>query len=108
MYNVSDICFNSGRLNSNSTPPISTLKKGTINIGDRQRGRIKADSVIDCEPIKDSILVAIEKLYSKDFQNNLNNVANPYGSGGASSKIVKIIEDTRIEDILKKKFYDLT
>ena len=52
--------------------------------------------------------MAIEKLYSKDFQNNLNNVANPYGSGGASSKIVKIIEDTRIEDILKKKFYDLT
>ena len=87
---------------------VPSFKKGTINIGDRQRGRIKAGSVIDCKPMKDSILAAIEKLYSKDFQNNLHNVINPYGLGGASSKIVKIIEDIRIEDILKKKFYDLT
>ena len=48
-----------------------SFKIATINIGDRQKGRIKASSVIDCEPNKDSILKSFEKLYSKEFQNSL-------------------------------------
>ena len=84
-----------------------SFKKATINIGDRQRGRIKADSVIDCDPIKNSILNAIEKLNSADFQKNLNNVVNPYGTGGASGAIVKVLEKISLENIRKKRFYDL-
>jgi GDP/UDP-N,N'-diacetylbacillosamine 2-epimerase (hydrolysing) len=84
-----------------------TFKIGTINIGDRQRGRLKAGSVIDCEPNKESILTAIKKLYSKEFKSKLKNVKNPYGEGGAAEKIKKILKNVDITDILKKSFYDI-
>ena len=86
---------------------VPSLKKGTINIGDRQRGRMRADSVIDCLPSKQSIMDAIEKLYSDDFQESLKTTVNPYGTGGASEAIVKTLEDISLDDIIKKKFYDL-
>ncbi|MBH30559.1 MAG: UDP-N-acetylglucosamine 2-epimerase (hydrolyzing) [Candidatus Marinimicrobia bacterium] len=92
---------------SSGLTEVPSFNKGTVNIGDRQRGRLKADSVIDCEPKKYSIKNAIEKLNSIDFQKDLNNVVNPYGTGGASDAIVKILEDLSFDDILKKKFYDL-
>ena len=84
-----------------------TFKIGTINIGDRQKGRINADSVIDCEPNKESILTAIRKLYSTEFQKKLKNVKNPYGEGGAAKKIKEVLKEKDIADILKKEFYDI-
>ncbi|MCO7546710.1 UDP-N-acetylglucosamine 2-epimerase [Stutzerimonas nitrititolerans] len=84
-----------------------SFQVGTINIGERQRGRLKAASVIDCEPSKESILLAVERLYSKDFQKQLAKVENPYGDGCASEKIIELIKATDLRDITKKKFYDL-
>lgn len=84
-----------------------SFRIGTINIGDRQKGRIKASSVIDCEPNKDSILKTFEKLYSKEFQEKLKIVQNPYGDGCASKKIVEILKSVDLKNILKKSFYDL-
>ena len=84
-----------------------SFRIGTINIGDRQKGRIKASSVIDCEPNKDSILKSFEKLYSKEFQETLKTTINPYGDGCASKKIVEILKSVDLENILKKSFYDL-
>ncbi|MCT7498975.1 UDP-N-acetylglucosamine 2-epimerase [Aliarcobacter cryaerophilus] len=84
-----------------------SFKIGTINIGDRQKGRIKASSVIDCEPNKDSILKSFEKLYSKEFQETLKTTINPYGNGCASKKIVEILKNVDLKNILKKSFYDL-
>lgn len=84
-----------------------SFKIATINIGDRQKGRIKASSVIDCEPNKDSILKSFEKLYSKEFQETLKTTINPYGDGYASKKIVEILKSVDLENILKKSFYDL-
>jgi len=84
-----------------------SFRIGTIDIGDRQKGRIKADSVISCLPLKASINTALDKLYSEDFQNIVNKVENPYGAGGASKKIVTTIKDIDLSDILKKPFYDL-
>ena len=84
-----------------------SFKIGTINIGDRQKGRIKASSVIDCEPNKDSILKSFEKLYSKEFQETLKTTINPYGDGCASKKIVEILKSVDLENILKKSFYDI-
>ena len=84
-----------------------SFKIGTINIGDRQKGRIKASSVIDCEPNKDSILKSFEKLYSKEFQETLKTTLNPYGDGYASKKIVEVLKNVDLENILKKSFYDL-
>ena len=84
-----------------------SFKIGTINIGDRQKGRIKASSVIDCEPNKDSVLKSFEKLYSKEFQETLKTTINPYGNGCVSKKIVEILKSVDLGNILKKSFYDL-
>ena len=84
-----------------------SLKKATINIGNRQKGRIKAPSIIDAKCDKSAILKAIKKAYSKDFQAKLKSVKNPYGSGFASKKIIKVLENIKLNGILKKKFYDL-
>lgn len=84
-----------------------SFKIGTINIGDRQKGRVKAKSIINCEPKEESIFSAINRLYSKNFQNMLPKVVNPYGEGGASNLIIKIIEKISLNNIIKKKFIDL-
>lgn len=86
---------------------VPSFPKGTINIGDRQRGRLKAESVIDCSPDRQSIAAALQRLYSPAFQAILKTVRNPYGEGGASEKIVQVLRDYPIESILKKSFYDL-
>ena len=86
---------------------VPSFAKGTINIGDRQRGRLKADSVINCGPEQESIAAALRKLYSKEFQLALGRVQNPYGEGGASKKIVKILQDHPLDSILKKPFHNL-
>lgn len=85
---------------------VPSFKKGTINIGDRQRGRLRAESVIDCEPVRVSIRSALERLYSRQFAAQLSNVENPYGNGGASEAIVKVLEQCSLDDLLKKCFYD--
>lgn len=84
-----------------------SFKIGTINIGDRQKGRIRAQSVIDCKTNKISILEAFDKLYSVEFQNILLNIQNPYGDGCASKKIVEVLKNVNLDNILKKSFYDL-
>jgi GDP/UDP-N,N'-diacetylbacillosamine 2-epimerase (hydrolysing) len=84
-----------------------SFKIGTINIGDRQKGRIKASSVIDCDPKKNLITSAFTKLYSKDFIRNLQNSINLYGDGHSSQKIIDKIKMTDLKTILKKSFYDL-
>lgn len=84
-----------------------SFQVATIDIGDRQKGRIKADSVISCEPTRSSISKALEKAFSEPFQEKLKQVKNPYGEGGASQKIVDVLKTYDYSDILKKKFYDI-
>jgi GDP/UDP-N,N'-diacetylbacillosamine 2-epimerase (hydrolysing) len=84
-----------------------SLKKGTINIGDRQRGRLQASSVINCDPTCDSISHALKYLYSSNFQNTLKETINPYGNGGASELIISHLKDANIDGIILKRFYDL-
>ena len=95
----------------NSSSGISeapTFKIGTINIGDRQRGRIKAASVIDCEPTKASILEALRKLFTEEFRAMLKDVKNPYGEGNSAEKIARILKEKiyKISSV-KKNFYNL-
>ena len=83
------------------------FKIGTINIGDRQKGRIKADSVIDSLPNKKCIKNSFKVLYSKKFQSALKTLENPHGDGFSSKKIIKLLKTTQFDNILKKSFYDL-
>ena len=84
-----------------------TLRIGSINIGDRQKGRLSSDSVINCDPDKASILQAIQKLYSLDFQESLKFSKSPYGDGNATSKIIKILSEQSLSSNLMKSFHDL-
>lgn len=92
---------------SSGLTEVPSFGKGTINIGDRQKGRLKAESVIDCTPDRHSIATAIQRLYSPTFQAVLKTVCNPYGDGGASEKIVQVLQDYPLESILKKSFHDI-
>ena len=91
---------------SSGLAEVPSFKKGTINIGDRQRGRLQAESVINCEPMGDSITAALAQLYSIDFKMRLNQVTNPYGEGGASEAIISTIKAVSLDGLLKKQFYD--
>jgi len=83
------------------------LKKGTVNIGIRQSGRLFARSVINIKIKKSEIIKAVKKLLSKNFQKNINNNINPYGNPGASDKIVKILKKIETKKIINKKFFDI-
>lgn len=84
-----------------------SFKIGTIDIGDRQKGRIKAKSVIECRPTKEGIRRAFKRLYSPQFQNRLGGVTNPYGDGNASRRIRGILKNYDMRNIIKKAFYDI-
>lgn len=88
---------------------VPSLKKPTINIGDRQKGRVQCESVINCEPIQTEIVRSIKIALSNEFKNNLENIQNPYGYGDTSDKIIKeILEYLNSKPAsIKKKFYNL-
>jgi GDP/UDP-N,N'-diacetylbacillosamine 2-epimerase (hydrolysing) len=86
---------------------VPSFKKATINIGDRQKGRVQAKSVISCKPEMKAIIESIQTALSDEFQLQLQNVENPYGEGNSSYKIVEAIQNASIQNILKKEFYNL-
>lgn len=83
------------------------LHKGTINIGSRQAGRLKAASVIDCAPERECISSAIRYLYSNSFQSTLSKVVNPYGEPGAGKKVADKLANLKLDNVLHKKFHDI-
>jgi len=85
-----------------------SFKIATVNIGDRQRGRIMAESVIQCDSSSQDIEAAINKAISSEFKTLLKTVENPFkGVDAPSEEIVKVLKSIDLEDILKKPFYDL-
>jgi len=84
------------------------FSKGTVNIGRRQDGRLRAKSVVDCEARRSDIAEAIDKVLDPRFQIEITSQQNPYGTGGASVKTVSIIENWFRDKVsMSKKFYDL-
>ena len=92
---------------SSGLAEVPTFKKATINIGDRQKGRMQCESVINCNPKSEDITKAIEKSYSEEFKNVLSKVENPYGNGGAADSIINILKKIDLESLIKKEFYDV-
>lgn len=81
--------------------------KPTINIGNRQQGRILGKSIIQCEPNKESIIRAIKTGMSPSFRNNIKKNNKPYGEGKAGKKICDILIKYNLDGIIKKTFYDI-
>lgn len=79
----------------------------TVNIGYRQRGRVRAASVIDCDEAAPSISTALKTALSDEFQQFAKTVDNPYGKGGSSRKIVDIVASALLTRARAKPFWDL-
>ena len=84
------------------------FKVATVNIGDRQRGRLQSASIVNCGPSKDEIVRAIQMAMSSEHQKTCQQVVSHYGDGHAAEKIAqKTVEFVNGYIDLKKKFYDL-
>lgn len=77
----------------------------TVNIGQRQEGRLAADSVLHCDANARSIRRAMQEALNPSFQKRCKNVRNPYGSGNAAGQITKVLADAPMST--EKHFYDL-
>ncbi|EOE1544134.1 UDP-N-acetylglucosamine 2-epimerase [Providencia rettgeri] len=84
-----------------------SFKLATINIGNRQRGRVRANSVIDTSADTEQLLLAINKVYSPEFKSILNSTLNPYGQGNSSKQVVEILKQANLESLKTKPFYDI-
>ena len=83
------------------------LGVGIVNIGDRQKGRIQADSVINCAPERGEIAQALARAITPEYQETAAQVTNPYGTAGASEKIAKVAATFPLADLVRKSFHDL-
>lgn len=82
----------------------------TVNIGDRQKGRMVAESVINCKPDRNDIELSIRTALTKEFQEKAKHIISPFGDGTTSAKIEsKIVDYLNKYDTntLKKRFYDI-
>ena len=92
---------------SSGLSEVPFLKKPTINIGERQKGRIQVHSIINCNFDQKNLKKCLKKIYNKEFLKNLKNVISPYGKGGAAKKILKIIKKVDLTNIKNKKFINI-
>ena len=85
-----------------------SFKIGTLNIGSRQTGRIKANSVIDCDVEVEAISKSLEQLLSKEFSDTIQSTSNPYQGKNPSLQILEKLISTSPKQLLSKSFFDLT
>ena len=79
----------------------------TLNIGNRQKGRISADSVINCSTDKESIQAGLDKVLSSSFREFCKTIKNPYDKEGTAESIFKTISTYPLDNIIQKHFYDI-
>ena len=80
---------------------------GTVNLGDRQKGRVRSKLVIDCGPDETAIATAFKTLYSPAFDKLRKTATNPYGDGQSAPRIARILRESPLTQTTQKSFYDL-
>jgi UDP-hydrolysing UDP-N-acetyl-D-glucosamine 2-epimerase len=79
-----------------------------VNIGDRQRGRLRAENVVDVAPCESAILAGIQRGLAPEFRASLRGKPNPYGDGHAAERIVRVLGETELGlRLVQKRFVDL-
>ncbi|SEA62207.1 GDP/UDP-N,N'-diacetylbacillosamine 2-epimerase (hydrolysing) [Arachidicoccus rhizosphaerae] len=84
-----------------------SLHTATINVGDRQKGRIQAESVLNTKVNAAEISSAIKLTQTAEFKNRLENITNPYGEGNTTDRIMEVLRNFSFDKCLTKKFYDI-
>ena len=87
---------------------VPSLKKGSINIGNRQKGRIFSKSTISCKNNEASIDLSLKKLFSKRFKTNIKNDKNPYYQKNTSMKIINVLKSISLKELPYKFFFELS
>ena len=85
---------------------MASFKKATINIGDRQEGRLQSKNTINCSINKRAIISSINKIYKKDFQKKLKAVKNIYFKKNSTKLTVNKILSINLSKVKIKKFID--
>lgn len=104
---IADVVIGNSSSGIIETPSFSVP---TVNIGDRQKGRLQAQNIINCSNQKCDIISAINLALSSDFHNKIKNTVNPYGDGNTSEKIMTVLKyyfENLDQFTLKKSFYNL-
>lgn len=78
----------------------------TLNIGNRQKGRISCNSVVNCGSDKESILWGLKKVLSTEMIEIARNTCNPYEKENTVENIFKVIKDYPLDNLIQKQFYD--
>ena len=86
---------------------VPTFGVPTVNIGNRQKGRLAGETVVSCSGDRGSILRAIDEALSKKFKKKCQNAKNPYGEGDSSSKILRTILTEELDGLVFKSFFDM-
>ena len=86
---------------------VPSFGKPTLDIGDRQKGRIAAESVCHCDASKNGIMGGLKKILSVDFIQAAKSAVNPYDGGSSSVKIFNILKTVPLEGIEQKHFFDI-
>lgn len=107
---LSAMCHVDGVVGNSSSGIIEAPILGvpTVNIGDRQKGRARAASVIDCAPDRASIEAALEHLYSPAFREGARLAADLFGEAAVAPRITEVLASHPLEGILKKRFFSTT
>ncbi len=85
-----------------------SFRTPSVNIGDRQKGRVQAQSVINCSPNKEEIIQAIKKALSPNFRQSIEKINNPYEKESTAQNIREIVKQFDLNGVLKKEFYDIS
>lgn len=88
---------------------VPSIGTPTVNIGDRQKGRIMAESIVSCFSEKEKITASIKEVLKEDFQQKAKNIVPMYGDGTTSAQIVRHVMEylLKISGTTKKQFYDI-
>lgn len=86
----------------------ASFNLAAVNIGDRQRGRIRPPNVIDCAPARTAILTAVQKAISTEFRESFKGLRNPYGDGHAAGRVVQTLAEVEISPrLIWKRFQEI-
>ncbi|OCH29628.1 UDP-N-acetyl-D-glucosamine 2-epimerase, UDP-hydrolysing [Aliivibrio fischeri] len=84
-----------------------SFKLATINIGSRQKGRVRAESVLDIEVDAELLVASLNNIHTMEFKAILSQVVNPYGQGNSSYKVVEVLKQIDLDTLKIKHFYDV-
>ncbi|WP_318432653.1 UDP-N-acetylglucosamine 2-epimerase [Photobacterium leiognathi] len=85
-----------------------SFKVATVNIGNRQKGRVRAESIIDIDVNAEQLVSSINTINTPEFKATLKKIVNPYGQGNSSRQVIDILKHTDLNCLKKKPFYDIS